>query len=113
MYALLRSYLKPKDRAGFTHANVPEWNMLTLHMILYVDQRYPSTAPWWHTILCFTMFLHQVKWQDNLVDIAQHKCVVIKEDIDAALFDQHMKHFSQAQGTPLTVLPISTFGKYA
>eukprot|EP00957_Ditylum_brightwellii_P203387 15334399-Ditylum_brightwellii.AAC.2 len=33
--------------------------------------------------------------------------------MDAALFNQHMKHFSQAQGTSHTVLPISTFGKYA
>eukprot|EP00957_Ditylum_brightwellii_P087608 6669693-Ditylum_brightwellii.AAC.1 len=33
--------------------------------------------------------------------------------MDAALFDQHVKHFSQAQGTPPTVVPISTFGKYA
>eukprot|EP00957_Ditylum_brightwellii_P210693 15365271-Ditylum_brightwellii.AAC.1 len=33
--------------------------------------------------------------------------------MDAALFDQHVKHFSQVQGTAPTVLHISTFGKYA
>eukprot|EP00957_Ditylum_brightwellii_P145445 11075258-Ditylum_brightwellii.AAC.1 len=113
MYVLLRRYLKPEERAGITHVNVPEWSMLTLPMILYLDQLYPSTPPWWHTILCFTLFLHQVKWQDNFVDIVQHKYVVIKEDMDVALFDQHVKHFRQTQGTPLIVLPISTFGKCA
>eukprot|EP00957_Ditylum_brightwellii_P100322 7646219-Ditylum_brightwellii.AAC.1 len=33
--------------------------------------------------------------------------------MDAALFDQHVKYFSKVQGTPPTVPPISTFGKYA
>eukprot|EP00957_Ditylum_brightwellii_P188776 14369470-Ditylum_brightwellii.AAC.1 len=26
MYTLLRSYLKPKDRAGLHHVDVPEWD---------------------------------------------------------------------------------------
>eukprot|EP00957_Ditylum_brightwellii_P105003 8003016-Ditylum_brightwellii.AAC.1 len=61
MYALLRRYLKPEERAGLMHINVPEWSTLTLPMMLCLDQLYPSTVPWWHTILCFTLLLHQVK----------------------------------------------------
>eukprot|EP00957_Ditylum_brightwellii_P193708 14750786-Ditylum_brightwellii.AAC.1 len=33
--------------------------------------------------------------------------------MDKALFDQHIKHFSQAEGTPPTVAQISHFGSYA
>eukprot|EP00957_Ditylum_brightwellii_P075100 5706410-Ditylum_brightwellii.AAC.1 len=33
--------------------------------------------------------------------------------MDKALFDQHVKHSKQAEGTPPTVAPISLFGKCA
>eukprot|EP00957_Ditylum_brightwellii_P172826 13157004-Ditylum_brightwellii.AAC.3 len=43
-----------------------------------------------------------------------YRYIVIKEERDAALFVQHICHFSQATGTLFTIDPIiSQFGEYA
>eukprot|EP00957_Ditylum_brightwellii_P157798 12010297-Ditylum_brightwellii.AAC.1 len=67
---------------------------------------------WW-TIVIFSFVCHFNEWQDHLLPIVRYQRVVIKDATDKALFKQHVKHFSQASGTPPTVAPITSFGNYA
>eukprot|EP00957_Ditylum_brightwellii_P106154 8097987-Ditylum_brightwellii.AAC.2 len=92
MYWIMKQYLKPQDRAGITHLDVQQWL----------------------TITCVTFFLHMVDWRFHFVDLVSYKQIVIKDEMDTALFKQHLRHFSQASGTPFTTDPIlSVFGEYA
>eukprot|EP00957_Ditylum_brightwellii_P210996 15365645-Ditylum_brightwellii.AAC.1 len=66
------------------------------------------------TITCGTFFLHMVDWRFYFINWVSYCWIVIQEEIDAALFKQHLWHFSQAAGTPFTTNPImSKFGEYA
>eukprot|EP00957_Ditylum_brightwellii_P095186 7249480-Ditylum_brightwellii.AAC.1 len=60
------------------------------------------------------MFFTLVDWETLFGEWVLYSTVVIKEEIEAALFCQHIKHFSQAAGMPFTTMPtIEKFGEYA
>eukprot|EP00957_Ditylum_brightwellii_P088680 6753589-Ditylum_brightwellii.AAC.1 len=101
MYALIRRYLKLGDRAGLHHVNVPEWDWFELAMFICwtaVFQHTPQIQMWMATA-CLTMFLLLILWHEMFLDIIQYRRVVIRDKMEAALFRQHVRHFSQAMGT--------------
>eukprot|EP00957_Ditylum_brightwellii_P168827 12850519-Ditylum_brightwellii.AAC.1 len=107
MYALLRRYLKPGDRAGLHHVDVPEWDHFELAMFICwtaVFQHTPQIQMWMATA-CLTMFLLLTPWYEMFLDIIQYRRVIIRDKMEAALFRQHVRHFSQAMGTPFTTGP--------
>eukprot|EP00957_Ditylum_brightwellii_P188586 14357338-Ditylum_brightwellii.AAC.1 len=60
------------------------------------------------------MFLLLTPWYEMFLDIIQYRQVVIRDKMEAALFQQHVRHFSQAMGTPFTTGPVQElFGDLA
>jgi hypothetical protein len=116
MYRIMQRYLKPQDRAGITHLDIPEWDKFEFMLVMIIGSCFTNvpTIQWWLTVTCLTFFLHMVDWRFHFVEWVSYRRIVIKEDLDAALLKQHMRHFSQAMGTPFTVNPLlNTFGEYA
>eukprot|EP00957_Ditylum_brightwellii_P087718 6679899-Ditylum_brightwellii.AAC.1 len=69
---------------------------------------------WWLAITCIGIFLNQVDWRFHFIDWVSYRQIVLKEDMDKVLFEQHVRHFNQATGTPFTVDPLlSKFGELA
>eukprot|EP00957_Ditylum_brightwellii_P121130 9238375-Ditylum_brightwellii.AAC.1 len=52
------------------------------------------------------MFLQLTPWYEMFLDIIQYRRVVIRDKMEAALFRQHVRYFSQAMGTPFTSGPV-------
>eukprot|EP00957_Ditylum_brightwellii_P099451 7575798-Ditylum_brightwellii.AAC.1 len=112
----MQRYLKPQDRSSITHLDIPEWDKFTFLLTMAFDTCFHACPciQWWLTMTCVTFFLHMVNWRFHFVDWVSYCRIVIKEDIDSALFKQHLRHFSQATGTPFTVDPLlGSFGEYA
>eukprot|EP00957_Ditylum_brightwellii_P018026 1358441-Ditylum_brightwellii.AAC.1 len=69
---------------------------------------------WRLTITCITFFLYIVDWRFHFVDWASYRRIIIKEEMGAVLFKQHLQHFSKATRTPFTVDPLLlAFGEFA
>eukprot|EP00957_Ditylum_brightwellii_P170573 12984042-Ditylum_brightwellii.AAC.1 len=60
----------------------------------------------WMATACLTMFLQLTPWYEMFLDIIQYCQVVIRDKMEAALFRQHVRHFSQAMGIPFTTGPV-------
>eukprot|EP00957_Ditylum_brightwellii_P205215 15342879-Ditylum_brightwellii.AAC.1 len=104
----MQRYLQPQDKAGITHLDIPEWDKLFLFLVIIFGlffNQVPSLQ-WWLAISYDGIFLNQVDWRFHFLDWVSYRCVVIKEDMDKALFEKHVCHFSQATGTPFTVNPL-------
>ena len=104
MYALLRRYLNSKDRAGLHHVDVPEWDQFEFALFLCWTAAFQHVLQiqMWMATACLTMFLLLTPWYEMFLDIIQYRRVVIRDKMEAALFRQHVWHFSQAMGTPFT-----------
>eukprot|EP00957_Ditylum_brightwellii_P101537 7738784-Ditylum_brightwellii.AAC.1 len=88
MYALLRRYLKPKDRAGLHHVDVPEWDRFEFALFICwtaAFQHVPKIQMWMATA-CLTMFLQLIPWYEMFLDISQYHRVVNIDKMEAALF---------------------------
>eukprot|EP00957_Ditylum_brightwellii_P155684 11852086-Ditylum_brightwellii.AAC.1 len=99
MYSIMRRYLKPDDHLGLTQLDIPDWDKFEFMLILGSASLFltaPYLMQWWLTMMCVTFFLHTVDWRFNFIDWISYRRVVIKEEMDAALFKQHHHHFSQA-----------------
>eukprot|EP00957_Ditylum_brightwellii_P165313 12586816-Ditylum_brightwellii.AAC.1 len=110
----MRKYLKPDDCSGLTQLDIPEWDKFEFMLTLSSTSLFltaPSLIKWWLTMTCVIFFLYMVDWRFHFIDWINYRRVVIKEEMDAALFKQHLCHFSQATGTPFSINPLlSTLG---
>eukprot|EP00957_Ditylum_brightwellii_P083349 6336849-Ditylum_brightwellii.AAC.1 len=116
MFRTMKKYLKTQNKAGITHLDIPEWDKFDFLLIMAFGSYFRTHPPiqWWLTMTYVTFFLHMVNWQFHFVDWVSYCRIVIKEEMDKALFKQHLCHFSQATGTPFTVNPMQiSFGEYA
>eukprot|EP00957_Ditylum_brightwellii_P197587 15053435-Ditylum_brightwellii.AAC.1 len=98
------------------HESKKQWDKFDFLLIMAFGSCFHTHPPiqWWLTMTCVTFFLHMVDWRFHVVDWVSYHRIVIKEEMDRALFKQHLCHFSQATGTPFTVNPLqSSFGEYA
>eukprot|EP00957_Ditylum_brightwellii_P067440 5119007-Ditylum_brightwellii.AAC.1 len=68
---------------------------------------------WWFTILFFTLMYHFVGWKVYLLPLVNFCHVALKEEMNNALFCQHVQHFSLTEGTLFTKPPLFSFGQYA
>eukprot|EP00957_Ditylum_brightwellii_P122123 9313407-Ditylum_brightwellii.AAC.1 len=88
MDALLRRYLKHKDRAGLHHVGVPEWDWFEFALFICwiaALQHVPQIQMWMATA-CLTMFLQLTPWYKIFLDIIQYRRVIIRDKMEAALF---------------------------
>eukprot|EP00957_Ditylum_brightwellii_P011977 903372-Ditylum_brightwellii.AAC.1 len=105
----MRGYLKPQNTARLTQVDIPKWDKLKCFLVMGVASIFchmPIDLQWWLTSTCVTLFLHMVTWRSYFVDWISYRQVVIKEEMDCALFQQHVHHLCQATGTPFMVDPL-------
>eukprot|EP00957_Ditylum_brightwellii_P024605 1858935-Ditylum_brightwellii.AAC.1 len=69
---------------------------------------------WQFGIIVATLFCQFMTWQKHLLPLVSYRRVVMKEEMDKALFNQHVKHFSQPEmdGTPFTQNPLKVLRQY-
>jgi hypothetical protein len=116
MYAVMKKYFKPGNKAGITHLDVPEWDKFELICIMCFATPFYNMPhiQWWMTITCLVMFHKLIDIRATFLDWISYRRIVIKEEMESALFQQHVHHFSQAKGTPFTKAPIlDIFGELA
>eukprot|EP00957_Ditylum_brightwellii_P096104 7321981-Ditylum_brightwellii.AAC.1 len=118
MYGMLRQYVMPgKNRTGLSQVDVPEWDKAEFVLLMGITNLHHQFQPlqWWFGMTMFAMLDKLTAWKDHILPVVSHQRVIVKEETEQALFDQHVKHFSQAEtdGTPFTTGQLKALRKYA
>eukprot|EP00957_Ditylum_brightwellii_P211516 15366266-Ditylum_brightwellii.AAC.2 len=103
MYRKFKTYLKPNAQCSLSQVDILEWGKLKLPVIVSIAYMFQQNLPlqWWLTMALSIFLFTFTEWKEHLIDILSYCRVVVKEEMEQALFDQHIQHFCQVESTPM------------
>ena len=115
MYTTFKLYLKPNERSGLTQVDILKWDKVVIirEMLLPNLWNYTQPIQWVLAVIIITIINRLTEWKTHVNLLVTYKRVVLRNEMEDALFAQHVEHFSQAEGILFTRKSLSDLGLYA